>query len=262
MSQIDSFPTLEKKFSPIGPLNIVQATSGFSVDVAEVGKQERFELTLSPATQKLHVLDVRPKDRHLLLFVEYDVGEPTPKREKILCGFDERHLFVAAVDLSASGVDGAKQSLKPDAVVQSQKRHRVKRKKIHRRKNAGFIRQGEWFFVPAPDMDPPLNLLLRDEPLRRGAGKPHLMEMAYRRGGDLVYVSRAHPNGVTEGEYRRLLRRNRTERSMNWTPMRRDPEVYAKGRIRHPDHKTLRLRGWHRVYVNNESVSEVIAFLD
>ena len=71
-----------------------------------------------------------------------------------------------------------------------------------------------------------------------------------------------HPNGVTESVYRRLMRRKPDLRSLNWTPMRRDPEAYAKGRIRHPDHKTIRLRGWHRIHVNKEVSSEVIDFLD
>ena len=35
--------------------------------------------------------------------------------------------------------------------------------------------------------------------------------------------------------------------------MRRDPEVYVKGRVKHSDHATLHLNGWHRVYQNTET---------
>jgi hypothetical protein len=36
--------------------------------------------------------------------------------------------------------------------------------------------------------------------------------------------------------------------------MVRDPEVFAKGAVRHPDHATVVLRVWHRV--------TTVAFLD
>jgi hypothetical protein len=32
----------------------------------------------------------------------------------------------------------------------------------------------------------------------------------------------------------------------------RDPEVYAKGAVRHSDHATVHLAGWHRVLMNTE----------
>jgi hypothetical protein len=45
--------------------------------------------------------------------------------------------------------------------------------------------------------------------------------------------------------------------------MTRDARVYAKGRITHRDHKTVILKGWHRVYLNNEVVDQrFMAFLD
>jgi len=47
--------------------------------------------------------------------------------------------------------------------------------------------------------------------------------------------------------------------------MRRNPAVYAKGRIRHADHKTITLHGWHRVLMNTEGQSKAmrnVAFLD
>ena len=47
--------------------------------------------------------------------------------------------------------------------------------------------------------------------------------------------------------------------------MRRNLGVYVKGRIRHPDHASIRLYGWHRVLMNTEGQSKAmrnVAFLD
>jgi hypothetical protein len=47
--------------------------------------------------------------------------------------------------------------------------------------------------------------------------------------------------------------------------MVRDPELYAKGAVRHPDHNTIVLRGWHRVLMNTEQGARAmrhVAFLD
>jgi hypothetical protein len=47
--------------------------------------------------------------------------------------------------------------------------------------------------------------------------------------------------------------------------MRRNPGVYVKGRIRHPDHATITLHVWHRVVMNTEGQSKAmrnVAFLD
>jgi hypothetical protein len=84
-------------------------------------------------------------------------------------------------------------------------------------------RQGELCFVPTPDVDPPVTMVLFDEPLFRGRGKAYMLQFAHRRGG-------------------------------RWSRMVRDPEVFAKGAVRHPDHPTVVLRVWHRV--------TTVAFLD
>jgi len=47
--------------------------------------------------------------------------------------------------------------------------------------------------------------------------------------------------------------------------MQRDPEVYVRGRVWHPDHKTVHLDGWHRVFMNTENESQArrnVVFLD
>ena len=47
--------------------------------------------------------------------------------------------------------------------------------------------------------------------------------------------------------------------------MRRDMKVYVRGRVRHPDHKTVYLDGWHEVFTNTENESFAVrnvVFLD
>ena len=128
------------------------------------------------------------------------------------------------------------------------------------------IRQGEWFFVPAPEAHENARVIYRNEPLSRGGGsKPHICEELMRRSGVAVMVSSAYPNGVTEPDYNRLVDTNPKVRRMSWRRMVRDAQVYARGHIRHRDHKTIHLDGWHRVYMNRERFAKharQIAFLD
>lgn len=107
--------------------------------------------------------------------------------------------------------------------------------------------------------------MLSKEPLRRGRGKPHLAESLFRRGGQTVYVCNLHPSGLTENQYRELVRREPDKKKLPWRTMAREPEVYVKGRISHPDHKTITLSVWHRVLPNTENASRAgssLAFLD
>ncbi len=65
--------------------------------------------------------------------------------------------------------------------------------------------------------------------------------------------------------YRRILRQDPAAKNWGWQMMLRNPEVYVRGRIRHPDHKTIELHGWHRVVMNTESQAKAmrnVAFLD
>ena len=190
----------------------------------------------------LDVVDARW--RHLLLLVRD--GE---LKSKFLCGRDERHWFVAAVPESAhwvSGVESAMQALRPELVEDVVRRESSKRRR--RRRAAPFIRQGEWFFVPV-DIDPPRLEILRNEPL-------------VRSGGELVYVNwRGDVMSAARHESRSRDQRRTDPR---W-PMTRDPELYARGAVRHPHHATIELRGWHRVVMNTEQKARAmqhVVFLD
>lgn len=216
------------------------------------------------------VIDLQPKDRHLLLMVRQaaDRANDPGRKDKFLCGHDERHWFVAGVPESApvSSVITAKESLKPELVRNMESGKKGKRKNRLRRKTDTFIRQGEWFFVPATDVQVKEKLVLSNEPISRGRGsKPHICEFLYRDGGTTVYVCSRHPNGLETSEYRKLLIKNPRASSWNWRPMQRDPVVFVRGKVSHPDHATIRLDGWHRVAMNTENQSRAmasIAFLD
>jgi hypothetical protein len=235
------------------------------LDVQRDDKGEFFELTLlSRPPARLGVVDIRPEDRHLLLMVE-DGG----KKHKFLCGHDERHWFVAAIPEDAPGVGTvrtAMEALKPAEVQAAQASKRLKGRDLRRRKNTAYVRQGEWFFVPAPGLKVDRELVLRNEPIVRGNGaKPHWAEFCYRMGGETVFVCPRHPNGLSGGEYERLIRATPAAKSWPWRVMRRNAEVYVRGQIRHSDHKTVGLHTWHRVFMNTETRAAAmrnVAFLD
>lgn len=230
-----------------------------ALDVRQDRHGEYFLISRAQAsTTELVVLDVQPKDRHLLL-----LSRSAAEKHRFLLGHDERHWFVAGIPESTpvSRVRDAKQALKPDLVQSSERGVRTKYR--DRRSNAARIRQGEWFFVPAPQVRVELLLVLRNEPIARGGGKPHVCEELYRFGGETVYVSPGAPNGLKDEEYRALSEGERNR--WNWRVMRRNPKVYVRGRVRHHDHKTVVLDGWHEVLSNTENLSHAmrnVAFLD
>jgi len=239
-------------------------TDGVTIDIGHDGEGEFFDIATgrtSPAD--LRVVDVQPRIRHLLLMSEQEDG-----KHKFLCGHDERHWFVAAVPerASVSNVKTAFEALKPVAVRQREDQLKVRSRKRNRRRNEAFVRQGEWFFVPVPQwgrVDE--RLILRNESIARGGGKPHICEELVRQGGELVYVSPQHPRPLTEPEYRRLISRQPRLRSLQWFTQRRNPQVFVRGKVRHADHKTIVLGGWHQVLMNTETQAMAmrhVAFID
>ncbi len=241
-------------------------TEEYTLDVAGRKGREVFSLVVRPdavAALDLLAVDVQPKQRHLLLLAKPLAEEG--EKKKFLCGHDERHWFVAGVPRAASvaTVAGAMEALKPVAARISQLREGVRGKDWHKRHNAGFLRQGEWFFLPMPDFAPPdPRLILDDEPIRRTGGKPHIVEHLFRFGGTRVYVHRKYPSGLMEREYRALIARNPKAAAWPWSVMQRNPAVYAKGKIRHSDHATLVLPFWHRVLMSDEQTAANVVFLD
>ena len=237
----------------------------FSLDIEESHNDERFLLSLHRDDMNEYefiAVNVRPDIRHLLLMSRH---HDTGIKRKYLCGHDERHWFVAGIpnNTGVSDVQQAMEVLKPEAALHSQLQSGVKRKNWNKRHNHGFIRQGEWFFVPDPSFEPGDNgIIHRNEPLRRGAGKPHIVSEICQQGGEMVYVNKTYPNGLTESQYRKLLLRRPDARHMQWTRMARNPTVHARGKVRHSDHKTIVLPFWHRVMMNGEWFDGTVAFLD
>jgi hypothetical protein len=263
---------LDSKFARIGArLKIAETptrrnrTSGpVSLDVQADRKGEFFEILRAPdAEAEIAVLDVQPADRHLLLLVR-----DGKDKSKFLCGHDERHWFVAGIPESApvGTVRQAKEALKPAEVQSVQARKGLKARARSRRRNAAYVRQGEWFFLPVAEMAVDEKLVMRDEPLRRGnGGKPHWADFCIRTGGETVYVCSRYPSGVAEARYKTILAGNPKAKSWGWRTMLRNPGVYVRGRIRHADHATITLHGWHRVLMNTEGQSKAmknVAFLD
>jgi hypothetical protein len=190
------------------------------------------------------IIDVQAASRHLVLMVR-DGGF----KNKFLLGHDERHWFAAAVPGdSVRDVRTAIASLRPTEI-----------------EDRTAIRQGEWFFVPEGGANDKGAVIYRNEPLSRGGGsKPHMCQELMRNLGEVVMVSRSHPSGVSYAEFEQLTADNPASRA-KWQRMVRNPIVHARGEVRHRDHKTVHLDGWHRVYMNRERFARhapQIAFLD
>ena len=239
-----------------------RAAGVVSLDVRADRRGEFFEIA-GLAGVEVAALDVQPTDRHLLLLVRGG-GD----KSKFLCGHDERHWFVAAVPEAApvGTVRQAKEALKPPEVIVAQADAGLRAGQRDRRRNAAFVRQGEWFFLPAPDFAPDPRRVFAGEALRRGdGGKPHWTEFLARTGGVAVHVCRQHPNGLSGENYRRLVAVNPKAKAWDWRVMTRDAAVHVRGRVRHADHATVTLPGWHRVLMNTEAQSKAkrnVAFLD
>jgi len=251
---------LERRFAAIGARVKVERTrSAPRIDVGVDRHGEFFALQVPRDQEAVNVVDADRDDRCLLLLVR-DGGE----KSKFLCGFDERHWFVSAIPETARGVGGivaAKDALQPEAVRDAVAR--VRPRDRFRRRNAAYVRQGEWFFLPQWSVDVDEREVLRDEPLTRGRGKDHVLEYAFRRGGETVFVNATHPTGISAAKFE-LLRPSQVRKG-GWRQMVRDPELYAKGAVRHPDHNTIVLHGWHRVLMNTEHAARAmrhVAFID
>jgi hypothetical protein len=262
---------LETKFARIGARAKLEErpptrwnTDAVSLDVQRDGQGEFFLIrTRSDMELRIEVVDAQPDERHLLLMVEEGRA-----KQKFLCGHDEREWFVAAVPEvpGVRDVETAMEALKPEEVREAQAHKKVRTRDRNRRKNEAYVRQGEWFFLPEPDLEVDEKRVLHHEPFSRGNGsKPHTAEFCYRTGGETVYVCSYHPNGLLPAEYESLIARDPNARNWYWQTRQRDPEMYVRGRISHPDHKTVVLRCWHRVRMNTENQSRAmrhVRFLD
>ncbi|NRB76678.1 MAG: hypothetical protein HRU46_20140 [Verrucomicrobiales bacterium] len=240
----------------------------FSVDIERDRRGEHFVFNVSTDVEDLlevDLLQVQPKERHLLLMVKDPDVEGKLVKDRFLCGHDEREWFVAAVPGAVSTVASAMESLKPEVVREMQAREGLNQKQRNRRRNSAFRRQGEWFFVPVLDAFVNEDAVLQHEPIARSGGKPHFVQYLYREGGQTIYVSPQRPEGVSVVEHERLIQSRPKAKGWAWRMQRINPRVLARGEVRHPDHKTITLHGWHEVLMNRENQSRTmqrVAFID
>lgn len=217
--------------------------------------------------------------RHLVLLARLgDTGTQRNDKARYLCGHDERDWFVAAIPESypASTVHEAKLALQPKAVREATAA--LPAHKRTKRRNEVFVRQGEWFFIPAPDFEPlPSDILLHNEPLSRGRGStPHIVADMVRSGGETRWQARIPPLFKRRAELdtamgNRVLTTSDKDRvavefpDVQWSSVLTNPTVYVRGTVRHSDHATVTLKGWHRVVMSAENQARAashVVFID
>jgi hypothetical protein len=243
-----------------------QRSEDYAVEIQKDRHGQFFELRVPTHLSDfldVCVMQIEPRWCHLLLAV-HKSGE-MPQFDRFLCGHDEREWFVAVVPGGASSVNQAMDRLQPQDVRDSLARSLVSSRKRYACKNRAFRRQAEWFFVPEPSFVVCEELILRNEPLRRGAGKPHVVEELFRTGGEMVHVCDRYPNGLAPREYCDIVQRDPNGIRWGWRVMQRNPGIYARGAVPHRDHATITSPFWHRVMMNTETQSRTmanVAFLD
>lgn len=139
-----------------------------------------------------------------------------PAERRFLVGYDERHLFAAQIP-SGTTVREAHEALKPDEVRRAEERWPGR-----------TVRQGEWFFVPATDRE--IAEVRHHQALHRhrswhgplhAGGRPHWVEF-------------------------------RTDLPDGHDPVSGQPKLrsYVRGKVWHPDHRTVCFDRWRRVHLN------------
>lgn len=258
--------TIRRGTSPRG-------VSGLTLNVANDRKGEHFTLTVHPAIDEseinVQMLDYDKQLRQMLLFIRFPNlvqerwSSPPVKNTKepfmtsrLLVGHDEMHWFVAGVTNSMT-VKQAFERLRPDAVTVAMRKNKVKDKNWRKRKNKGFIRQGEWFFVPVHFEEGSQTIIHKTEPISRPTGgKPHYVEEVVRFGGETVYVQ---GESILSPElFKKVPSKERylySQRVMGAT-------VLGRGKVKHPDHHTVELKGWHEIHLSREDGVATNAFID
>jgi len=215
---------LERKFREVGvPLRLDNDRSWFGINVGR--HRDREWIALSPGDSSVEVMDSDGDHRQLLLLVRETDGWGRPSKSKILCGRDESSLFSVRVTGSRviNTVAAAHEALKPVEL-----RSAPGARRGPRYRNPRVIRQGDWFFVPRPDLgrqEWPGSQ--RNARLSTG-GNPHIVDYLH-------------------GETRNLFR----PPSFFWDR----GFVFARGFVRHKDHRTISLPYWHRVLPNSAGVA-------
>jgi len=84
--------------------------------------------------------------------------------------------------------------------------------------------------MPAPNMNMAGCVILGNEPIRRGRGKPHICEELIRKDGYRVWVHGMHaPNGITQAAFKKLPRKVRE--TFGWNTAFVSDFVCARGHL-------------------------------
>ena len=146
------------------------------------------------------------------------------RKRHFLVGRDERQLFMCRLPRACTTVAEAHRALRAPQATAA------------RGVLARTIRQGEWFFVPTEKEE--------EESIDREIARGKLW--VYRRASIGSFIPRAgKPHRADE----LVVVRDKG-----------DMRVYARGRVRHVDHKTVRLPFWVRVYRNREVQEQTSPF--
>lgn len=235
-----------------------QAALTFRVGVETRTGQERIRLAPGDDSNNIRVLDIDPKKQQLVLMVKEParefkirnrfVSSHAPESEqfqtvktpsvarRVLMGMDETHLFVTQLPSNGpiTTIKQAHDALRPRLV------HETK----------GWKRQGEWFFVPVTASE--ARILASGENCRLSHDRD--VEDATSRGTGRVARARFRTHQAKDRMDYFGDPAIRPSVFPAASPDRaiRPTKIFVRGDIKHPDHKNLKLRDWHRVMLNLE----------
>lgn len=256
MAKVVVWPWLEaltKALQMIGArLKVTQRRAGvplrFNVGTDRQGEFFTLSVNEESVDADVRVLAADQVLAQALIMVVTKDESGKPQKEKLLLGHDERHWFVAGVPEKARNIKDAFRLLKPEAARLSQERAGVDGKKVDRRRNKGFIRQGEWFFVPVQFEPDKKTIVHKNEPIQRGPrSTPHVVEKLVRFGGQQVFI-------LNGGIYTREQKDAYIAANGNayFQARTQNATVFVTGKVSHKDHKTVCLQGWHEVHLSRE----------
>ena len=246
-------------------------TESFLMDIRKQSRarNERREMfVIYPGVQSdVQIMDVKPDIHQAVLRVSepersFEIRERKWNRERrkfdetvriqttpagtrrYLVGTDELHLFFAELRLPAHGVRAAHSTLKP--------------KDLRNADRSQYKRQGEWFLIPATDaevskLDGHGGISARER-AAAGPSRP-----ADGRGRPRVSVAAGIPAFFRSTALTGMLPRGRGRPHVADEVARMDGKEFARGNVRHPDHRTKKLHTWHRVERNTEASTASVA---
>ena len=207
-----------------------EAATAFMIDIRTRRGRSRpveYVLVYCGSRASVRVLDVDRHHRQALLSIREPGSRLTrrrwdPKTDRI---FEDEILIEAGRRRMLVGMDESHLFICPlerNASSVREAHRKLAPDGVHRARRLKVRRQGEWFFVPARSRD--------DRTLL----------------GEAQDLGRIRQNvGLTAGGRPHFVQEH----------MEIDGDVFVRGRVRHPDHKVIVLKDWHRVLRNTEDVT-------